>query len=177
MKVYTNCQKFKIGKVIYKLATSVNILCFRKTQSKTQSKIVIEQLVANHNRDDGRCAYLDDDKKTDSSADFCWLAVHACHDIHNGLCHCHNHGKHCQMKKHLNYKSVPTNGSTINAYLFHKTKDRHLMLVLVLTFLGSVEEGTVLRGVTYFNDFGTGQKLHDETGCNNGRDSQLHQSS
>lgn len=51
---------------------------------------------------------------------------------------------------------------------FIKPRTDILMPVLVLTFLGSVEEGAVLRGVTYFNDFGTSQKLHDETGCNNG---------
>lgn len=53
MKVYTNNQKYKIGKVVYKLETSVKIVCFRKTQSK----IVIESSVANYNRDNGRCVW------------------------------------------------------------------------------------------------------------------------
>ncbi len=45
-----------------------------------------------------------------------------------------------------------------------------------LTFLGSVEQGSVLGGVTDLDDLGAGQQLHNQTRGDNRRDTQLHES-
>ena len=45
-----------------------------------------------------------------------------------------------------------------------------------LTFLSTVEESSVLWCVTDFNNLSTSQQLHDEARCDDGRDTQLHES-
>ena len=46
-----------------------------------------------------------------------------------------------------------------------------------LTFLRSVKKCSVLGRVADFDDFGAGEELHDHAGSDDGRNSQLHQSS
>lgn len=53
--------------------------------------------------------------------------------------------------------------------------DIRTSLEISLTLLGSVEESSVFRGVTDFDDLGARQELHDEAGGDNGRNPQLHQ--
>ena len=45
------------------------------------------------------------------------------------------------------------------------------------TFLGSVEKCTVFGCITDFDDFGTGKQLHDETRCDDWRNTKFHQRS
>ena len=54
-------------------------------------------------------------------------------------------------------------------------KQTNTQLRYQLTFLSTVEESSVLGCVTNFNNLGTGQQLHDEARCDDGRDTQLHE--
>ena len=44
-----------------------------------------------------------------------------------------------------------------------------------LTFLGTIEEGSVLWSITNLDDLSTCEQLHDEARCHDGRDTQFHQ--
>ncbi len=44
-----------------------------------------------------------------------------------------------------------------------------------LTFLSSVEEGSILGRVSDLDDLGSGEQLHDQAGRDDGRDAELHQ--
>lgn len=45
----------------------------------------------------------------------------------------------------------------------------------MLTFLCTIEQSPVLWSVTNFDNLGASQELHDQTGCDDGRDTQLHE--
>ena len=55
-----------------------------------------------------------------------------------------------------------------NQYLSHS--DHHAK-----ELLSSIEESSVLGGVSHLNELGTGQQLHDQTGGDDGGDTQLHE--
>lgn len=48
--------------------------------------------------------------------------------------------------------------------------------VLLRTFLGSIEESPVFGSITDLDDLSSGQELHDEARGDDGRNSELHQS-
>ena len=50
-------------------------------------------------------------------------------------------------------------------------------LQIKLTFLSTVEERALLGRVTDLDDLGASEQLHDESGSDNGRDSQFHECS
>jgi len=52
-----------------------------------------------------------------------------------------------------------------------------IVSLIRLTLLSSIKEGSVLGGISDLDDLGSGEKLHNETRGNDGRDSQLHQGS
>ena len=99
-------------------------------------------------------SHLEDDEETDTSSKFRRSSIHSCHDIDNGLSDGDDHAKHCQSRNQVN---------TTN------------FTVTLLTLLSSIEESSVLWGVSNLQNLGSGQELHDEGGGDDGRDTQLHE--
>lgn len=57
---------------------------------KTRKQTFLQQLIKKKN-DEASNEELNDDKKADTSSDFRWITVHACHDVHNCLTNCDDH--------------------------------------------------------------------------------------
>lgn len=122
----------------------------------------ITQLVMTYLRKSS-CSHLNDDEQTDSSTHLGWISIHASHHIHDGLANGDDHSKHW---KPLTGFEMPWTWSGVC-----KLPDDDSLL----TFLCSIEEGSVLWCVANFNDFSSSQQLHYQAWCDNRRDTQLHQ--
>lgn len=120
------------------------------------------------------CINLNDDEQADPSPHLWRVSIHPSHDINNGLSNGDDHSKHCtkETKKNSLTYNVVANVTKSGSFKGSKTFQSYRNP----TFLSSVEEGSVLWGVSHLNDFSTSQQLHDEAWGDDGRYTQLHKS-
>lgn len=74
--------------------------------------------------------YLKYDEQADTCTQLRGRTIHSSHHIHNGLANSNHHPKHFEIQEHV---------------ITYSTSRR-----LELTFLGSIEESSVLRSITNF---------------------------
>lgn len=112
------------------------------------------------------CSHLNDDEQTDSCTHLWGISIHAGHHIHNGLSNGNDHSKHWKTLTVVRQSM----GIIYQRHVHNPALDESL-----LTFLSSIEECSVLRCVSNFNDLSSSKQLHYQAWGDNRRDTQLHQ--